>query len=245
MATAAIARGEATRTRKADNNKFVNSLSINHEKIQGSDALDLREFHMALNLPAAAADPAGGADPPDEQEPDPERDEQEPEPEGYEQVTTPVVDYDKFVEESRRQALMFEEFVEMQTAEKVKDEQREAEHFYQLSLGMGLGMSTCAYAWASGYGQQQQQTTARARGLAATGSGGSSSSGSAAMAAASLAGRPAWHGFPVTQLQRDFIKKLCQEVKIDNFEEWIPDNRGQASDAIGILIAMKRAHKSG
>ena len=230
MATAAIARGEATRTRKADNNKFVNSLSIHHEKIQGSDVLGIREIHMVLQLPADAADPAGGAAAPDHQEPDPE---------GDEQVTS--VDHDKVVEESWQQALIFENFAQDQMAQKVKEDQEKAEQVFQLGL-MGLGITNCPWAWACGHGHR---TTAGARGLAAMGSGGSSSSGSAAMATASsstVAGRQAWHEFPATQLQRDIIKNLCQEMGVP---QMIPDDRGHASDAMVMLVAMKRARKSG
>ena len=203
LATAAIARGEATRTKKADNNKFVNSLSIHNDNIQGSDVLDLREIHVVLKLPAAASDPASDA--PDEQEPDPEGgDEQEPEGDEQELTEEETVDFNKFVQENKQQADSFAEFVQYQKVKEAREAQEEAEHFFQLMSNLQVG--------------NNQQTTARARGQAAMGSGGSSSSGSAAMAAASsfsVAWRPAWHGLPVTQSQRDLLKKLCQEMPLE------------------------------
>ena len=159
-------------------------------------------------------------------------DDQETEEDEQEITEEETVDFDKFAES-------FAQFVQDQKAQKVKEEQEEAVHFFQLSQ-MVFGMSNLQLG-------NKQQTTAPARGQAAMGSGGSSSSSGSA-SSSSVAWRPAWHWCSVTQSQRDLLKKLCQEMKIEGMIQQVvlePRDRGQASEHIKELIVMKKFQRDG
>ena len=69
----------------------------------------------------------------------------------------------------------------------------------------------------------------------------------AAASAFSVACRPAWHRLPATQSQRVLLKKLCQEMQLEEMIQAVvlePRDRGQAWEDIKELRGMAVKKKS-